>query len=71
MGSFSWNRADKLGKYENIYGGCAFKFLVPRSSAGLSATIIRITETSDRTRTSIRAPNMTFTRFWRFGITRL
>lgn len=34
MGSFSWNRADKLGKYENIYGGCAFKFLIPKEFGG-------------------------------------
>lgn len=34
MGSFSWNRADKLGKYENIYGDCAFKFLIPKEFGG-------------------------------------
>lgn len=34
MGSFSWDRADKLGKYENIYGGCAFKFLIPKEFGG-------------------------------------
>lgn len=34
MGSFSWNRADKLGKYENIYGGCAFKSLIPKEFGG-------------------------------------
>lgn len=34
MGSFSWNRADDLGEVENIYGECAFKFLIPKEFGG-------------------------------------
>lgn len=36
MGSFSWNRADnvKKGEAENIYGGCKFKFLIPKEFGG-------------------------------------
>lgn len=34
MGSFSWNRADNLGAIENIYGGCPFKFLIPKEFGG-------------------------------------
>lgn len=34
MGSFSWLRADKLTRYNNIYGGCPFKFLIPKEFGG-------------------------------------
>ena len=34
MGSFSWNRADNLGKVKNIYYGCAYKMLIPEKFGG-------------------------------------
>lgn len=34
MGSFSWNRADNLGKYENISVGQPFKLLIPKEFGG-------------------------------------
>jgi len=30
MGSFSWNKADKLTSIENISFGASFKFLIPK-----------------------------------------
>ena len=34
MGSFSWNKADKLTKVENIAIGKPFKFLIPKEFGG-------------------------------------
>lgn len=34
MGSFSWNKADKLTKIENVYYGSTFKFLIPKEFGG-------------------------------------
>lgn len=34
MGSFSWNRADTLGEYENICEGQAYKLLIPKEFGG-------------------------------------
>ena len=34
MGSFSWNKADKLTNVENIAGGKPFKFLIPKEFGG-------------------------------------
>jgi hypothetical protein len=34
MGSFSWNRADKLTQFENIYYNAKFKFLIPKEFGG-------------------------------------
>lgn len=34
MGSFSWNKADKLTKVENIAYGKPFKFLIPKEFGG-------------------------------------
>ena len=36
MGSFSWNKADKLTQIENISYGCRFKFLIPKEFLRLS-----------------------------------
>ena len=34
MGSFSWNRADKLTQFENVAYGDSFKFLIPKEFGG-------------------------------------
>jgi hypothetical protein len=34
MGSFSWNKADKLTRIENIVYGSSFKFLIPKEFGG-------------------------------------
>ncbi|MFT6841800.1 MAG: hypothetical protein ACI8Q1_000241 [Parvicella sp.] len=34
MGSFSWNKADKLTKIENVASGTSFKFLIPKKFGG-------------------------------------
>lgn len=34
MGSFSWNKADKLTAIENIASGASFKFLIPKEFGG-------------------------------------
>jgi len=34
MGSFSWNKADKLTKFENVAYGTSFKFLIPKEFGG-------------------------------------
>jgi len=34
MGSFSWNKADKLTAIENIACGTSFKFLIPKEVGG-------------------------------------
>jgi len=34
MGSFSWNKADKLTAIENIACGSSFKFLIPKEFGG-------------------------------------
>ena len=34
MGSFSWNKADKLTDVENIAYGSSFKFLIPKEFGG-------------------------------------
>lgn len=34
MGSFSWNKADKLTQIENIAEGSSFKFLIPKEFGG-------------------------------------
>lgn len=34
MGSFSWNKADKLTNIENIAYGTSFKFLIPKKFGG-------------------------------------
>jgi len=34
MGSFSWNKADKLTAIENIRYGATFKFLIPKEFGG-------------------------------------
>ena len=34
MGSFSWNKADKLTNIENIAYGSSFKFLIPQEFGG-------------------------------------
>ena len=34
MGSFSWNKADKLTAIENIAYGSSFKFLIPKEFGG-------------------------------------
>lgn len=34
MGSFSWNKADKLTTIENIAYGSSFKFLIPKEFGG-------------------------------------
>jgi len=34
MGSFSWNKADKLTAIENIARGTSFKFLIPKEFGG-------------------------------------
>ncbi len=34
MGSFSWNKADKLTQIENIAEGNSFKFLIPQKFGG-------------------------------------
>lgn len=34
MGSFSWNKADKLTTIENIAYGTSFKFLIPKEFGG-------------------------------------
>lgn len=34
MGSFSWNKADKLTAIENVYYGSTFKFLIPKEFGG-------------------------------------
>lgn len=34
MGSFSWNKADKLTAIENIACGASFKFLIPKEFGG-------------------------------------
>ena len=34
MGSFSWNKADKLTAIENIAYGTSFKFLIPKEFGG-------------------------------------
>jgi len=34
MGSFSWNKADKLTAIENIACGTSFKFLIPKEFGG-------------------------------------
>ena len=34
MGSFSWNKADNLGKYENVAYNTEFKFLIPKEFGG-------------------------------------
>jgi len=34
MGSFSWNKADRLTKIENIACGSSFKFLIPKEFGG-------------------------------------
>ena len=34
MGSFSWNKADKLTNIENVAYGSSFKFLIPKEFGG-------------------------------------
>lgn len=34
MGSFSWNKADKLTSIENVAYGAPFKFLIPKEFGG-------------------------------------
>ena len=34
MGSFSWNKADKLTEIENVAYGTSFKFLIPQEFGG-------------------------------------
>lgn len=34
MGSFSWNKADKLTSIENVAYGSSFKFLIPKEFGG-------------------------------------
>ena len=34
MGSFSWNKADKLTSIENVAYGTTFKFLIPKEFGG-------------------------------------
>ena len=34
MGSFSWNKADKLTAIENVAYGASFKFLIPKEFGG-------------------------------------
>lgn len=34
MGSFSWNKADKLTAIENVACGASFKFLIPKEFGG-------------------------------------
>jgi len=34
MGSFSWNKADKLTQIENVCYGMGFKFLIPKEFGG-------------------------------------
>jgi len=34
MGSFSWNKADKLTSIENVACGASFKFLIPKEFGG-------------------------------------
>jgi len=34
MGSFSWNKADKLTAIENVACGSSFKFLIPKEFGG-------------------------------------
>ena len=34
MGSFSWNKADKLTQIENVAYGAPFKFLIPKEFGG-------------------------------------
>jgi hypothetical protein len=34
MGSFSWNKADKLTSIENVAYGTSFKFLIPKEFGG-------------------------------------
>lgn len=34
MGSFSWNKADKLTAIENVAYGSSFKFLIPKEFGG-------------------------------------
>jgi hypothetical protein len=34
MGSFSWNKADKLTNIENVAFGTSFKFLIPKEFGG-------------------------------------
>lgn len=34
MGSFSWNKADKLTQIENVAYGSKFKFLIPKEFGG-------------------------------------
>lgn len=34
MGSFSWNKADKLTAIENVARGSSFKFLIPKEFGG-------------------------------------
>jgi hypothetical protein len=34
MGSFSWNKADKLTAIENVAFGTSFKFLIPKEFGG-------------------------------------
>lgn len=34
MGSFSWNKADKLTAIENVAEGTSFKFLIPKEFGG-------------------------------------
>jgi hypothetical protein len=34
MGSFSWNKADKLTAIENVVYGSSFKFLIPKEFGG-------------------------------------
>lgn len=34
MGSFSWNKADKLTAIENVSCGSSFKFLIPKEFGG-------------------------------------
>lgn len=34
MGSFSWNKADKLTDIENVASGTTFKFLIPKEFGG-------------------------------------
>ncbi len=34
MGSFSWNKADKLTAIENVAYGTSFKFLIPKEFGG-------------------------------------
>ncbi len=44
MGSFSWNKADKLTKIENVAHESLFKFLIPKSlEVVLSKTLTKTT----------------------------